>query len=202
MQTAWYAIGTMSKKIVVLLGNPDADTYSGRLADAYQVGAEDAGHEVIRFNIGDMDFDPVLHKGYKEIQTLEPELVRFQEAVQEADHLVIVYPNWWNTMPAKLKGLFDRAWLPGFAFNFEKADKKIIQRLTGKTARVIITSGTYSPFKTWWQFGDFTNEIQHGILNFAGLRTKVSAYGPCEKVGDSCREKWIDEVEQLGRKAC
>ena len=42
------------------------------------------------------------------------------------------------------------------------------------------------------KLGDFTNEIQYGILEFAGIKTKVSAYGPCEKQGDEKREARVD----------
>lgn len=190
----------MQKKILVLLGHSDKETYSGNIADHYQAGAEEAGHIIERVNLGELQFDPILHKGYKEIQPLEPDLVNLQDKFKAADHIVIVYPNWWCTMPAILKGLFDRFWIPGFAFNFNKETKKIDQHLKGKTARVIIVAGTHSPFKTWWKFGDYTNEIQYGILEFAGIKTKVSAYGPCEKVENACREKWLGEVETLGKK--
>lgn len=190
----------MTKKILVLLGHSDADTFTGRVADSYEQAAREAGHEVERVNLGELDFDPILHKGYKEIQPLEPDLIALQEKINWADHVVIAYPNWWCTMPAILKGMFDRIWLPGFAFNFDKQTKELIQRLTGKTARIIIIAGTHSPFKTWWKFGDFTNEIQYGILEFAGLKSQVSAYGPCERVSDASREKWLTEVAALGRK--
>ncbi len=190
----------MSKKILVLLGHPDKDTYSGQMADRYEQAVRAAGHEVRRVNLGEMQFDPILHKGYKEIQALEPDLVTLQEQFRWAEHIVIVYPNWWNTMPALLKGLFDRMWLPGFAFNFDKETKKLIQRLDGKTARVIILAGTHSPFQTWWKFGDYTNEIQYGILEFAGIETKVSAFGPCEKVDGVCREKWLGQIESLAKR--
>ena len=190
-----------TKKILVLLGHPSPDTFSGAMADSYQAGAEDAGHEVMRVNLGDLNFDPILHKGYKEIQELESDLIELQNKIQQVDHLVIVYPNWWCTMPALLKGLFDRFWLPGFAFNFDKETRRLVKRLAGKTGRVIIIAGTHSPFKTWWKFGDFTNEIQHGILGFAGIKTKVSAYGPCEKVDDRCKQGWLKEVENLGKES-
>ena len=190
----------MAKKILVLLGNPDKDTFTGKVSDRYESAARAAGHEVIRVNIGDLQFDPVLHKGYKEIQSLEPDLVALQEKFTWADHIFIAYPNWWCSMPAILKGLFDRMWLPGFAFNFDKATKKLIKRLSGKTARVVIVAGTHSPFMTWWRFGDYTNEIQYGILDFAGIKTKVSAYGPCDRVSDVCRENWLQEIEELGKK--
>jgi NAD(P)H dehydrogenase (quinone) len=187
------------KKILVFLGNPIKDTYSGRLADAYEESARNAGFEVERINIQDLKFDPVLHAGYKEIQALEPDLKMVQEKINWADHIVFIYPNWWCSMPAQMKGMFDRMWLPGFAFNFDKPTKKLIKRLKGKTARVIIVAGTHSPFMTWWKFGDYTNEISHGILDFAGIKTKVSAFGPTEKVAANVLDHWVEKVKSLAK---
>jgi len=57
----------MSKRILVLLGNPDKETYSGQIANTYEESARAAGHMVERVNISELNFDPILHKGYKEI---------------------------------------------------------------------------------------------------------------------------------------
>ena len=105
-------------------------------------------------------------------------------------------------MPAVLKGLFDRMYLPGFAFNFDKKTKKVVQHMKGKTARVIVVAGTHSPFMTWLKFGDYTNEIAHGILGFAGIRAKVTTYGPSDRVDEKKRECWLREVSTLGKKGC
>ncbi len=188
------------KKILVFLGHPDASTYSGRLADTYESAARTAGHEVVRINISELTFDPILHMGYKQIQELEPDLRMLQEKINWADHVVFVYPNWWCSMPAVMKGMFDRMWLPGFAFNFDKQTRKLIQRLKGKTARVVIVAGTHSPLRTWWKFGDFTNEIAHGILGFSGLKAKVTAFGPTERVKPEKLDAWAKKVEALGIK--
>lgn len=189
-----------TRKILVFLGNSTNDSFCARMADTYENSARESGFEVERVNIGSMAFDPILHRGYKEIQQLEPDLRMIQEKIQWADHIVVVYPNWWCSMPALMKGMFDRMWLPGFAFNFDKETKKLIQRLTGKTARVIIVAGTHSPFMTWWKFGDYTNEISHGILGFAGIKTKVTAFGPADKVKPEIHEKWIGEIMKLAQK--
>ncbi len=189
------------KKILLILGNPDNESYSGMVADRYQASSEDAGHIVSRINLGDLEYDPILRHGYKEIQPLEPDLITVQNKFKEADHIVIVYPNWWCTMPALLKGLFDRMWLPGFAFNFNKDTKKIEQHLKGKTARVVIISGTHSPLSTWWNYGDYTNEIQYGILEFAGIKTNVTSFGPSERVSNEKREDWLKDIDVLARKA-
>lgn len=189
----------MKKKILVLLGHPDSDTFSGKIAEAYMRGAKEGGHKAVDVRIGDLSFDPILHKGYKEIQELEPDLVDLQKAIKKADHIVIVYPNWWASMPAILKGMFDRMWLPGFAFNFDKKTRMPIQRLSGKTARVIILSGSHSPFMMWMKYGDYTNEITRGILGFAGIKPKVTALGPCERQSDHAHNQWIAQIEELGR---
>jgi NAD(P)H dehydrogenase (quinone) len=189
-----------ARRILVFLGNTTNDSFCAKIADTYEITAREKGFEVDRVNIGNLIFDPVLHRGYKEIQQLEPDLRMMQDKILWADHIVFIYPNWWCSMPALMKGMFDRMWLPGFAFNFDKETKKLIQRLTGKTARVIIIAGTHSPFMTWWKFGDYTNEIAHGILGFAGIQTKVTALGPSDRVKPEVLDLWVEKIRRLSEK--
>lgn len=195
----------MKKKIYILLGHPDTETLSGTFADSYEVGALNQGHEVRRQNLEEMQFDPILHKGYKEIQELEPDLKTFQVNVKWADHIVIIYPNWWCSMPALLKGLFDRAWLPGFAFRFKKnglLNKLFWEKMfVGKTGRVIISANTPA-FVTHFLFGDFTNELAHATLGFSGIRpVKIKVFSPSETVSNETRLRWINKVKKMGERA-
>lgn len=192
------------KKIVILCGHPDKGrTFTGELTLLYETAAKAAGHEVKRFNLYDMKFDPILHQGYKVIQELEPDLLKFQEAVKWCDHFVILYPVWWSAMPALLKGLFDRAWLPGFAYNMRKNKQGTpalgwSKRLKGKTARVVVVSGTH-PFFIWLLFGDFTNEVKRAVLWFAGFKVKMSRFGPNEIAPEWKKNEWRKKVALLGK---
>lgn len=189
------------KKIFILLGHPDKDSFNCTLADEYERGAGDAKHEVRRMNISDMVFDPVLHHGYRLKQELEPDLLSFQENVNWCDHFVIIYPSWWSTMPALLKGLFDRSWLPGFAYSFtgEFSWKKLMK---GKSASMIITSDTI-PLIQRIVFGDTTNELKKGILWFAGFSPiRVHKFGYLKHFKNTDRRDGIRlKVYNLGRKA-
>lgn len=192
------------RKIVILLGHPDkTETLSGQLALLYETAAKKAGHEVRRWNISDMHFDPVLHKGYKVIQDLEPDLLKFQEDIRWSDHFVLFYPVWWSAMPALLKGFFDRIWLPAFAYNMRKTKQGTPamgwrKRLKGKTARVVAVSGSH-PFFIWLLFGDYTNEIKRAILWFAGFKVKMSRFGPTEQAPEWKKNEWRRRVTLLGK---
>jgi putative NADPH-quinone reductase len=189
------------KKIYILLGHPDSETLSGNLADSYEKAAMDAGHEVRRTNVGELKFDPILHKGYKVIQEIEPDLLKVQEDFKWADHIVVLYPNWWCTMPALLKGMFDRMFIPSFAFNFSKEKPgEWTPLLTGKSARVIVTAGM-KPLKIRFHFGDFTNELARGILGFAGIKpVEITVFGPAERASDAKKESWHKKIEGYGKK--
>lgn len=192
--------GGNKKKIFILVGHPDRDSFNCTLADEYQRGAEEVGHEVRRVNIDEMQFDPVLHHGYRLKQELEPDLLTFQDNVRWCDHFVIFYPSWWSTMPAILKGLFDRVWLPNFAYKFtsEFSWKKLLK---GRSATMFVTSDTI-PFIQRIIFGDTTNELRKGILWFAGFGPiYVRKFGYLKHFGSiSRRERIKRKVYRLGRK--
>jgi len=191
----------MAKKIFILLGHPDKESFNARLADAYLQGVIEKGREVKRVNLGDLKFDPILHRGYKVIQELEPDLVAVQENIKWCNHFVIFYPSWWSTMPALLKGMFDRMWLPGFAFNFSHSGithgyawKRLLR---GKTARVFVTSD--SPvILARLLFGDSTNEIKKGILCFAGFSTSVTKIGGIKRASPKKMEKIMRKMKEWG----
>lgn len=199
------SIVRMTKKIVLLLGHPDSVGLNNELASAYEKAAREAGHSVDRFDIGKMQFDPILHQGYRAMQELEPDLKRFQEAVMACDHFVIFHPIWWVGMPALLKGLFDRAWLPGSAFRYikMKSGKRTMfwhRLMRGKTARLVVTSGTL-PLLVRFLPGNVNAQLKWGILWFAGFKVKTLWLGPSENVPEPRKSRWLAKVAHLGTNA-
>lgn len=188
------------KKIFILMGNPDKEgTLSNEVADAYEQAARQARHEVRRTNLSDLSFDPILHKGYKVIQELEPDLKQLQEDMKWADHFVLVYPLWWAGMPALLKGLWDRTFMPGFAFHFWKNGLGWDKLLEGKTARVFILSKNW-PIIERFLFGDFKNEVGKALFGFAGYKVHITEFGDSETPSTSRKESFFRKIGSLARK--
>jgi NAD(P)H dehydrogenase (quinone) len=148
----------------------------------------------------DLKFNPILIYGYRVVSELELDLVKIQQDILQADHLVFVYPNWWPTFPALLKGFIDRVFLPNFAFKYHEKGPLWDKLLKGKTARLIVTMDT--PKWYYWLINRNVghNAMKIGVLEFRGIKpVKISAFAPVKSSDDLKRKKWIAEVEKLGK---
>ena len=108
----------MKTNILLILGHPSENSFCNALLDAYKKGAATTGANYKTLYISQLDFNVNLADGYKTGETLplEEDLIRSQELISWADHIVLAYPNWWGFMPAITKGFIDRIFMPGFAF--------------------------------------------------------------------------------------
>ena len=191
-----------SKKIFILLGHPDTgpEPLSRQMADAYEVAARAAGHEVKRLNLGELAFDPILHKGYRSRMDLEADLLTVQEYMTWSEHFVLFYPNWWGGMPALLKGMWDRMFLPRFAFSMWKNKLGWHALLKGRSARVVITCSN-PVILDHLAFGDFTASIKRSLLSFAGFSTSITAVGRSERLTDNQKVSLMKKIAGLAKHA-
>ncbi|MCD6659360.1 MAG: NAD(P)H-dependent oxidoreductase [Lentimicrobium sp.] len=189
------------KKILIILGHPVKDTFSGQLFENYKQGALSSGAEVKELILRDLKFELNFSSGYRGDQELEPDLVKAQELITWAEHLVLIYPNWWSTFPALLKGFIDRTFLPGFAFKYRKGSLLWDKLLTGRSARLIITMDT-PPWYYWLVYRrPGHNAMKRGILEFCGIRpVKITTIGSLKISSEQKRQQWLDKVKSLGRK--
>ncbi|WP_417786528.1 NAD(P)H-dependent oxidoreductase, partial [Tenacibaculum sp.] len=125
------------KKTLIINGHPDKESFNYALSEAYKTGAKKSTAEIQEINIRELNFNPNLQFGYRKRTELEPDLLEAQEKLKWADHLVLVYPIWWGSVPAIMKGFLDRVLLPGFAFNKREKSLWWDKCFTGKTARII-----------------------------------------------------------------
>lgn len=189
---------TASKRILVILGHPSGDSFCSALAQAYAAAAREDGHEVRELRLGELDFDPVLHHGYRQVQPLEPPLLSAQEDISWAQHLVLAYPIWWGGAPALLKGFLDRTLLPGFAFKYRPGKAFPAQLLRGRTAQLLVTMDTPPWYYRWFYHRPGIHQMRKTTLAFCGIKpVKVASYGPLLGSDERRRMRWLAHARAL-----
>jgi putative NADPH-quinone reductase len=191
---------TMNKRVLIVVGNPTPGSFDHALAQRYAEGAEEAGAEVRLLAVDVLRFDPILRGGYHSTQTLEEDLVRAQEAILWAEHLVFVYPVWWGTMPALLKGFIDRVFLPGFAFKYRTKGALWDRLLTGRSAELIVTMDSPPWYYRWFAGQPGHRMMKRGVLEFCGVKpVGITSFGGVRRSTPEKREGWLAKARALGR---
>lgn len=191
----------MSKSILVINGNParQRETFSAALTNAYRLGAEEGGHQVRTLKIADLAFDPILHEGCHAEQPPEPDLVRVQDAIKDADHVVFIYPMWQFGVPALLKGFCERVFTPGFAYAIDAKNPLDAALLKGRSVRLIQTMGMPGAFYSF-VFHAHGGKAFTNLFAFCGFApVKLSVFGMVEG-GEATRERHLTVARRLGRK--
>ncbi len=188
------------KRILIINGHPDKESLCFELANAYKKGADSAGAECKLVNLADLEFNPILSGGYRKRTELEPDLIMMQQEITRADHLVLVYPTWWATYPALLKGFIDRVFLPGFSFKYRENSPFWDKLLAGKTARMIVTMDSPNWYYSLFMKNAGHRSMKKGILEFCGIKpVKVTSFGGVKMSKEAKRKVWISSVRKLGQ---
>jgi putative NADPH-quinone reductase len=107
-------------------------------------------HQVVATDLYRERFSPVMteaeRRSYYQPAYAEEEVAHLVGQLRQADGIIFCFPHWWFSMPAMLKGYFDRVWAPGTAFKHDLDGGRIEPLLTNiKLFGVVTTYG--SP---WW----------------------------------------------------
>ncbi|MFC4729211.1 NAD(P)H oxidoreductase [Coralloluteibacterium thermophilus] len=109
------------KRIHIIWAHPRRDSLTGRVVDAIMSEAKHKGVDIVELDLYREGFDPVLgpedepdfsnpHKQYSR------EVTALAESLLGSDVAIIVFPVWWYSLPAMLKGYIDRVWNYGLVY--------------------------------------------------------------------------------------
>lgn len=189
----------MAKKILIINGHPDSESFGNAIVMAYQKGAVEGGAKVEVLHLREMEFQLDLSMGYRKRTELEPDLLEVQKKITWAEHIVIVYPVWWGSVPALLKGFLDRTLLPGFAFQKRENSLWWDKLLKGRSARIISTLDQPVWYYRWFNGRPTYHAMKKMTLQFTGIKpVKTTTFGPVRGSKEDRRKKWLAKVEQLG----
>lgn len=165
---------------LIIYAHPDTDGYCPRILEQVRRSLED--YDLV--DLYSEGYDPVIHdnelytRGGKDVSKRNREI---QTLIRKTDRLIFIYPVFWASMPAIMKGFMDKVFVSGFGFRYEGTIPRRL--LKGKRALVIMTSGSPG----WiYQFLDRTpiKLIKRHVLAFCGIRSRILHFGSCSKLTD------------------
>ncbi|WP_317898855.1 NAD(P)H-dependent oxidoreductase [Aurantibacillus circumpalustris] len=188
------------KKILVINGHPTKSSFCDSLSKAYTSAASSKGNQLVLLNLYELNFSINFINGYSKKEEPENDILFAQEKIKWADHIVILHPVWWGSVPALLKGFFDATLLPGFAFKYKQKGILWDKLLSGRTGHIIYTSDTPIWIYKYFYKAPSLAQVKDRTLGFCGIKNvKVTGIGPVKNSTQGFREKWIEKIEELGR---
>ena len=190
----------MNKNVLVINGNPKSESFCKVLASHY-IKSSEQGNDVRLISINSLEFDINLNFGYSSEHALESDLIYFQQSVAWAEHVVFIFPVWWGGMPAKLKGLIDRTFLPDFAFKYKSNNPMPEKLLKNKSADIILTMDAIPFYHRWIQGDPVYRQLKRTILRFCGFNKVSATYiGSIINSSEKQRDNWVKQVASLAKK--
>lgn len=186
------------KKVLIINGHPDSESFCQKIAETYKLASELKGNEVQLLNVHEMEFSLNLAYGFRKRIETEQAILNAQQLISWSNHIVIIHPVWWGSVPALLKGFFDRVLTPGFAFKYRENSPLWDKLLKGKTGQLIYTSDTPTFIYKYFYGAPSVNTVKRRVMQFCGISpVKVTGFGSIRSTNALQREKILNKVKNI-----
>lgn len=187
-------------KHLIVYAHPKEDSFNHAILERTIKTLEAKGESVVVRDLYALGFNPVLSANdMKELGlgNIPQDIATEQGYITDADAITVLYPIWWTSMPAILKGYFDRIFTYGFAYKYTQ-DGNIEGLLSDKKALLFSTHGAPNAYYDSVGMTEaFKNTSDVGIFGFVGAEVKEHVFfGEVPVVDDEKRKEMLDIVEE------
>lgn len=167
----------MHALIVVAHHDPQSLTHS--VAAEVGAGLTASGHTFEMADLAAEGFDPRYsaadHSVHRTRAVPPADVLAEQARIDRADALVLVFPIYWWSMPALLKGWVDRVFVNGWAIDYGP-DTPVQKKLRHLQVHLLALGGADdSAFERHGYAKAMNTQIDYGIFDYCGARVLTSA---------------------------
>lgn len=183
-------------RVLTVFAHPVPESFNAAVHRRLVEALAAAGHEVRSLDLYAMGFDPVMRceerRGYMERGANAAHVAEHLEHLRWAEGLILVYPTWWYSLPAMLKGWLDRVFVPYETFELSAR----LNPIKGMLPNIRLLAGISTYGSPWWW-------IRY-VVRDPGQRVIIQGLKPlCAK---GCRTRWLglyrmDTVSEARRRA-
>lgn len=157
---------------LVVVAHPEPSSLTHAVASRLAAGIEKGGHTAEFADLAGEGFDPRFSTAdvtaFQRRAPVPPDVAAEQARIDRADALVLVYPVYWWSFPAVLKGWIDRVFTNGWAYD-DTPDSGVVKKLRRLKVHLVGIGGadlrTYARHGYLWAM---RTQIDHGIFDYCG----------------------------------
>ncbi|WP_375748834.1 NAD(P)H-dependent oxidoreductase [Vibrio sp. HN007] len=182
-------------RVLVVFNHPYERSYCNSILESIKEGLAEGHHEFDLIHLDNDNFDPVMRS--KDLQAfaiarndpeqayklLDPQVLEYKLRIERAEHIVFIFPIWWELMPALMKGFIDKLIFPGIAYEYRGKGTGMATTLTNLKGITMVTTMN-------------TPSIAYKLL-FGNAIKKAVMMGTFWKIGIKNRE-WINLTNVKG----
>lgn len=164
--------------ILLVTANPDPRSLTHHVLRTLEAALHPRTVEVA--DLHQEQFDPKFtladRRSYHGGGAYPAEIVREHRRLERATDLVLVFPVYWWSMPALLKGWIDRVFINGWAFEYS-ASSGLRPKLQGLTTHLLPVAGADpGTYERHGYENALRTQIEHGIVDYCGSRRGATAF--------------------------
>lgn len=188
-------------RVVIVFNHPYEGSYATAILAAVTKGLKTAGHEVDLMHLDNDGFNPVMSsadlKGFVEHKAVDPQVIDYNRRLAEANHLVFIFPIWWDLMPATTKGFIDRVLTPGVAYDHHPRGFGLIPLLENLKGVTIITTMNKPKIMYSLLIGNLISKAMlKSVFKTMGYKNlSWISFNRVKTVGQEKRIKWLAGLE-------
>ncbi|AIQ56538.1 NAD(P)H-dependent oxidoreductase [Paenibacillus borealis] len=142
---------------------PHQRSYSAALLASITRGLHSGGHEVDLIDLHADGFNPVMSaeelSAWRQKKTLDPLVKDYQKRLSAAEHIIFLFPIWWESMPASTKGFLDKVFVKGIIYEEPKKSRPFVNQLKKLKGVSLLTVMATPGFLYRWIFGNPITKI-------------------------------------------
>lgn len=165
--------------LLTVFSHPIADSYPAAVMSAFHEPFHEAGYTIDVLDLHREDFDPrftVEDHAHFWGGPVPDGVAAMHRRVEAADRLAFVYPVYWWSMPALMKGWIDRVFTGGWAYQYgqgvEDRGKEPLNGLLPSVPTALIGVGG-SKHATYDKYGydeAMRTQLDVGVFAYCGIR--------------------------------
>lgn len=188
-------------RTVIVFNHPNQGSYCNAILQSVAKGLQNANHEVELMHLDNDGFNPAMSKAdlkaFVDHQPIDPQVIDYNERLKKADHLIFIFPIWWDIMPATTKGFIDRVLFPGVVYDHHPRGFGLVPLLKNLKSVTIITTMNKPRILYSLLIGNLIRKTMlRSVFKTMGYKNRHwISFTSVKSVSQKKRVKWLSNLE-------